>query len=514
MRRIGLGFALSFVALAHGSVLAQSARLGHTTFPNSGTSAAQAAFLDGVLLLHSFEYARAAEAFRQAQRSDPNFALAFWGEAMTYNHPVWFEQNADSARAVLQRLAPTPEQRRAMAGSELEKGLLDAVESLYGPGPKALRDTAYAGAMRQVYERYPDDENVASFYALALLGTSHGGRHVPTYLHAAEIVEKVFARNPKHPGAAHYLIHAYDDPQHAARGLAAARAYSGIAPDAPHAQHMTTHIFVALGMWDEVVAQNEIASGHDHGRWMPGHYTVWLGYGYLQQGRLRDAYAHLERMRAQLRPDAPQQRAALSRLRADYVTNTGEWDSPALAWPINLENLPVASVAATDAFVRGAAALSRKDRAGAGRAFAEIQKQALIAGNNADPNDQSAGIITVLLKELSGLLKLEDRADPADVIATLREATAAEDKLTYEFGPPAVVKPAHELLGEVLLQMGKPAEAVAELKSALERTPKRARTLVALARAAEAAKDTALATETHKTLTEIWHRADRTTGTR
>jgi tetratricopeptide (TPR) repeat protein len=507
MRRIGLSIALSLIA--HGSVLAQSAGLGQTTFPNSGTSAAQGAFLDGVLLLHSFEYARAAEAFRQAQRSDPNFALAFWGEAMTHNHAVWFEQQADSARAVLQRLASSPEQRRAMAGTELEKGFLDAVEILYGPGPKASRDTAYAEAMRKLYEQNADDENVASFYALALLGTSHGGRHVPTYLRAAEIVEKVFAKNPKHPGAAHYLIHAYDDPQHAGRGLAAARAYSGIAPDAPHAQHMTTHIFVALGMWDDVVAQNEIASGHDHGRWMPGHYTVWLGYGYLQQGRLREAYAHLERMRAQMRPDAPQHRAALSRLRADYVTNTGEWDSPALTWPIDLENLPIASTAATDAFVRGAAALSRRDRAGAGRAFAEIQKQALVARNNRDPNDQSEGIITVLLKELSGLLKLEDRADPADVIATLREATVLEDGLTYEFGPPAVVKPAHELLGEVLLQMGKPAEAVAEFKLALERTPKRARTLVGLARAAEAAKDTTLATATYKTLNEIWHRADK-----
>ncbi|MGH7552749.1 MAG: hypothetical protein ACREMQ_06940, partial [Longimicrobiales bacterium] len=241
MRGIGLGFALSLVTLVHGAVLAQSAGLGQTAFPNSGTSAAQGAFLDGVLLLHSFEYARAAEAFRQAQRSDPNFALAFWGEAMTHNHAVWFEQQADSARAVLSRLAPSPEQRRALAGAELEKGLLEAVEILYGPGPKASRDTAYAEAMRKLYEQNPDDENVASFYALALLGTSHGGRHVPTYLRAAEIVEKVFAKNPRHPGAAHYLIHAYDDPRHAARGLAAARAYSGIAPDAPHAQHMTTH---------------------------------------------------------------------------------------------------------------------------------------------------------------------------------------------------------------------------------------------------------------------------------
>lgn len=324
-----------------GPVHAQSGGLGHTTFPNSGAEAAQDAFLDGVLLLHSFEYTRAADAFREARRIDPSFALAYWGEAMTYNHPVWFEQDADAARAVLERLGETPEARAAKASTELERGWLEAVDILYGDRPKASRDTVYAEAMRKLNDRFPDDENVAAFYALALLGTSHGGRDVDTYLRAAQVVEPVFAKNPRHPGAAHYLIHAYDDPQHAAQGLAAANAYSEIAPDAPHAQHMTTHIFIALGMWDEVVAQNEVAAGPDPTRWTPGHYTFWLSYGYLQQGRYRDAYAHIERMRAQMSDDAARQRAELARMRADYVINTGEWDSPALDWSIDLDRKSV-----------------------------------------------------------------------------------------------------------------------------------------------------------------------------
>lgn len=503
-----LGFLMVSLALARGPALsAQSAALGHTTFENSGAAAAQRPFLDGVLLLHSFEYGRAAEQFREAQRIDASFALAYWGEAMTYNHPVWFEQDAEGARAVLRRLAPTPAARLAKATNERERAYLNAVEVLYGPGEKAKRDTAYADAMRRLHETFPDDENAASFYALALLGISHGARHVPTYLRAAAIVEKVFAKNPQHPGAAHYLIHAYDEPTHAPRGLPAARAYSGIAPDAPHAQHMTTHIFVALGMWDEVVSQNEIASGPDRSRWTPGHYTSWLGYGYLQQGRLRDAFAHLERMRAQLRPDAQGQRAALARMRADYMVNTGEWDSPALDWAIELENAPAA--AATDAFIRGAAAITRQDRNAASRALAEIQAQALLSESNRDPNDQGSAIIAVLIKELSGLLKLADRADPAEVLAVLREATALEDQMSYEFGPPAVVKPAHELLGEVLLQLGRPAEAITEFQLALERTPKRARALLGLAHAAEAAGNAALAAETNRALNQIWHRADR-----
>src|SRR5690606_16609380 len=120
------------------------------------------------------------------------------------------------------------------------------------------------GRMR---DRWPDDENVGSFYALSILGTSHGGRDIPTYMRAAAVAEEIYERNPEHPGALHYLIHAYDDPVHAPLGLRAARRYALIAGDAPHAQHMTTHIFVAMGMWDEVVAHNELAAGPDRDRW-------------------------------------------------------------------------------------------------------------------------------------------------------------------------------------------------------------------------------------------------------
>ena len=231
--------------------------LGTIDFPTSGSAAAQPAFLKGVLLMHSFEYDDAKEAFQEAQKADPGFAMAYWGEAMTYNHAVWQQTAPDLAKAALARLAPTPEARLAQAPTAKEKDWLASLDALYGHGEKLARDLAYADAMRRMHEKYPADNEVAAFYALALLGTSHGGRDFGIYMKAAAIVEQVYSTNPQHPGAAHYLIHSYDDPIHAPLGLRYADAYSKIAPAAAHALHMPSHIYFALGRWDEAAAINE-----------------------------------------------------------------------------------------------------------------------------------------------------------------------------------------------------------------------------------------------------------------
>jgi hypothetical protein len=215
----------SLVALIAASPLAaQDGRLGTIRFPNSGTKAAQKPFVRGVLLLHSFEYQGAATAFREAQRLDPHFALAYWGEAMTWTHPIWDQQNVDSARAVLARLASSPDLRRARAPTPRERGYLEAVEILYGDGAKARRDTLYSAAMARLSEAYPRDLEAKAFYALSLMGLSQGTRNVPTYMRAGALAEEVFVANPDHPGAAHYIIHAFDDAVHAPLGLRAARA--------------------------------------------------------------------------------------------------------------------------------------------------------------------------------------------------------------------------------------------------------------------------------------------------
>src|SRR5437870_2524786 len=373
MRRAipGLVWAALALLAAGPPLSAQTSRLGTIDFPTSGAPVAQPQFIRGVLLLHSFEYRDAAQAFREAQRLDPGFALAYWGEALTYTHPIWNEQDLSAARAALQRLGPTPAARRAKAPTPREQAYLETVEILYGDGSKTKRDTAYSLALERLVASFPADREAQVFYALSLLGLNQGVRDVPTYLRAAALLEKVFRDNPQHPGAAHLLIHSYDDPIHARLGLAAARAYAKIAPDAAHAQHMTTHIFLALGMWDEVVSQNEIASGRDSSAWTPHHYTWWLGYGYLEQGRYGEALQHLERMRRNADWTTGHGLALLAQMRADYVINTERWDSPSLQWRIDLTHAR-SRARAEDAFVAGFSALKRGDRAAAAAARADL----------------------------------------------------------------------------------------------------------------------------------------------
>jgi tetratricopeptide (TPR) repeat protein len=481
------------------SLVAQSPRLGTISFPTSGSPAAQEHFIRGVLFLHSFEYGSAAEAFREAQQADPDFAMAYWGEAMTYNHPIWDERDRDAALAALERLAPTREGRLAKAPTERERAFLEAVETLYQDGPKAQRDTAYSLAMERVATRFPDDPETRAFYSLSLLGLSSGVRVTPTYMRAAAIVEEVFDANPNHPGAVHYLIHSYDDPVHAPLGLRAARVYSQIAPDAAHAQHMTTHIFVAMGMWDQVVSQNELAA--ELTWWGPGHYTYWLGYGLLQGGRWQAARRHLERAGENLprRPGAGSS-SYFALMRAHDVVNAQRWDDPELQWTIDLSGAWPTALAA-DAFVQGFAALRR----GADdRAARELERLSAVESDRSQAP-------RVLELELRGLMTL-NHGDTNAALILLREATDVEDAMPVEFGPPDVVKPSHELLGEIFLQLNRPAEAQREFERALALAPNRALSLVGLGRAAAGAGDHKTAQRAHNTLREVWHAADEEVG--
>jgi len=222
-----LAFSLTFPFVLN----AQSPSLGEIDFPTSASGDAQQAFLEGVLFLHNFEYEDAASAFRRARTIDSTFGMAYWGEAMTYNHPLWEEQDRDAAQAVLSSLAPSLDERLAYFPTEREKAFHRAVETLYGNTDtsagksKEERDDLYADVMRRVHEANPDDREIATFYALSILGTAHEGRDFATYMHAASVAFKVWEENRLHPGAAHYLIHSFDDPVHARLGLPMARAY-------------------------------------------------------------------------------------------------------------------------------------------------------------------------------------------------------------------------------------------------------------------------------------------------
>ncbi len=508
---------VALIAVALVSVAgAQTTDLGQVQFPNSGAAAAQPAFIRGVLLLHSFEYPDAAEAFREAQRIDPSFALAYWGEAMTYNHPIWQQQDREAALAALRRLGSTSEARAAKAKDDREKDYLRALEVLYGDGDKRSRDFAYADAMRRLREKYPDDHEAAAFYALALLGTAHEGRDVPTYIRAAAVVEEVFRDNPQHPGAAHYMIHSYDDPVHAPLGLRPARAYSKIAPAASHAQHMTSHIFIALGMWDEVVAANETAWNVADERVKRkglssdarnAHALRWLAYGYMQQGRYEDARRQLEIMRNDAEASgSPRARSYLVQMRADYLVNTQRWNDDAVAIEVDLRGLGPAT-AASHTFATGLAALHRGDRETAERIVGQLkeEREAASRGGGEYPPDLQAA--RVLELELQALLSLQSgEADKA--VGLMKEATSIESGMPFEFGPPFIVKPSPELLGEMLLELGRAAEARTAFESALQRAPRRTASLLGAARAAEEDGDAAAAREAYDTLRRIWHRAD------
>jgi tetratricopeptide (TPR) repeat protein len=525
--------------------------LGELDFPTSGAPGAQPAFLRGVLLLHSFEYEDAAAAFRQAQQADPGFAMAYWGEAMTCNHPIWQEQDPPAARAVLHRLGGTAAARLAKAPTAREKGYLEAVETLFsaaaedapgaaggpaGEAGKPDRDRAYAEAMRRVHEAYPDDLEAASFYALALLGTAETGRDIPTYMRAAAVAEEVFSRNPSHPGAVHYLIHSYDDPVHAALGLRPARVYARIAPAAAHALHMPSHIFFALGMWDEAVAANEASwAAAEARRQRQGlpleargyHALAWLAYAYLQQGRHAEARSLLATMAADAHQSgSPRTRMHLAVMRAAHLIETrgGAADLPAADGSgLGLDPAAAGLFATAYAELRGGDAAAARRRLAELQALRQPGEPAGIgdagrkAGGNYGantgptmhhtPQQGSAGVMEV---ELTALLDFA-AGQRDEAVALASQAALAEDATSFEFGPPMVVKPAHELAGELLFELGRYAEARRHFEQALARAPGRALSLLGLARAAGHCGDAAAARQSREAYAELarnWRRAD------
>jgi tetratricopeptide (TPR) repeat protein len=468
--------------------------LGEISFPNSGAPGAQKDFIEGVLYLHNFEYEDAAEAFVRAQQIDPEFALAYWGEAMTYNHPVWMRQDTEAGRRALDKLAPSPEQRLLVAGTEREAAYLEAIESLYGTTlptsrlSKQERDDVYLESMRRLHERYPDDDEATTFYALAILGSAHEGRDFSTYMRAAATADTVWDHNEQHPGAAHYLIHSYDDPIHAPLGLPMARAYAKIAPAAAHAQHMTSHIFVALGLWQDAVDANIIASrvqnlGLERKARSPsrcGHFPFWLQYSLLQQGRYAEAREVLDACRSSdTDPGNTGARWHRATMDAGFVIDAGAWDEPMTVTATSPEEGLHNAI-----FIGGLAAYHRGEGDVVSRAGEQLGSISSEAGYGSVSFGQIASILAL---ELQGLGLLPD--DPEAAIARLEQAVAAEADLPYMFGPPRVVKPTLELLGEVLLARQRHPEAAAAFRRQLERTPGRAASLRGLAQSSSIATD-------------------------
>ena len=461
-------------------------KLGEIDFPNSGNAAAQAPFLRGVKLLHNFEYGQAVKSFQDAEAADPSFALAYWGEAMAQNYTLWAEQYPDKARAALAKLGATPSERATKAKTPREKAWLGAVEALYGPGTKFERDVAYADKMDALAKAYPDDVEAQVFDALATLGRSHGTRNEANYLRSGAILEKLFPTHQQHPGVVHYMIHSYDDPAHAKLGLKAAMIYDKVAPESPHAQHMTSHIFLALGMWPETVAANRRAIAlantmmASHGMTMDcGHGANWLVYGELQQAQ--DPSEDIARCRnTALDASAMAQNKSVIGGEEDDVSSLADMlvrqgvETSKWAGPISLPPGHFEYARFTLAYGRMLAA--RHDAKAAAQALADMR-----ASRNA--------IAAALPKELPDedqLLPWIDRAMAqgdavvdlasgrrSEGMAKLRKAAEAEQALPIVFGPPVVQKLGWEILGDELIAGGNKKGAAEAYRHALEMAPGR-----------------------------------------
>lgn len=450
--------------------------------------------------------------------------MAFWGEAMCFNQPLWFHEERDKARAALARFAPTIDARAARAVTERERMYLAAIETLYGGGDKRARDRAYADSMGALAAAFPQDDEAQAFHALALLAMlPRGDESVPLREKAGGLAERVFRRNRKHPGAAHYMLHAYDHPKLASRGLDAARVYAKIAPAASHALHMPAHTFVQLGYWDEAAATDQasweasVASVRRKGLSVAlrdFHSLTWLHYEWTQQGRFRQAadalklvdeamtvvkhedhvgghdYADSEIGRGSgplaLRNDR-------GSMRARYIIESERWSE--MRGRESFDNID-------ELFALGMSAvkLGDLDRAGAAvKLFAD----AAAPGQDAGLREQAA----IMGLELEALVAFA-RRQYAQAFAALDRAFARQTRLPKPIGRPYPVKGVEELYGELLIDAGRPKEAIVWFERALTRTANRSRAVLGLARATAKAGDRATSRKAYTQFLANWKQAD------
>jgi len=509
-------------------VSAQESQLGRVEFPTSGSEKAHAHFLRGLAALHSFWYEEALEAFRESTKIDPDFAMGYWGEAMAHNHPLWSEQDIAAARQVLAKIKETPEL------TDRERAYITAVRALYGDGDKRSRDTAYSAAMEKIYRTYPDDLDAAAFYSLSLLGLVRGDdKTFSLQAKAGAIAMDVYKKNPNHPGAAHYIIHAYDDPEHAILALPAARRYADIAPEAHHARHMPSHIFVQLGMWPEAAASNE-AAWESSDAWMKRknlsvsvrdyHSLHWLLYAYLQQGRYNQAEQLLKLMKKvmsestydnKLRPGYYENNYA--NMAAAFVVETERWNLATELFPTE----PSAVAPGQTSMSAGHGGHSPSDNAAAtvrtstaNQTLPPFVRGLAAAVDGSAAVDQNleklrnVGSNTAIREFEIKALSVSMKNDHAKAIELMKNATMLEEQTSAPYGPPSLIKPTHELFGEILLRAGKPAEAAAQFKKALVRQPNRARSVLGAARAAAKSGDSAAAIAAYTKFVEQWNQAD------
>lgn len=491
--------------------------IGKVTMEASCSEKALTSFRRGVALLHSFGFEDARKEFQASAEADPSCAMAYWGEAMSYYDSLHAPPTPDSVKkaqqAVEKALAAKPKTPREQAYVDAAKALLDG----YPQPSRRDRDQAYNTAMRKVYEQFPDDRDGATLYALSLLALARRGVDNGPALQqqAVKILNPIFAELPEHPGAAHYVIHVYDDSGDRAKGLEAARRYAKISSGVTHALHMPSHIFAGVGMWDETIAANRAsfaasdkvvrAKGQPLAR-RSYHAILYLMYSLIQKGQLAEARALLDEHRPVLQKGDDRARSDLQNLDVRYLLDTRDWKQAADYTP-TLET-PLEKAEAL--FVRGLG-LARTDRLDAATSALDNIKAIGVQLEKETDMDVAtrAAIVTIQARQLESAIRVQQKRG-ADAVKLMQEATKIEDGPGVNWAPPDAGTgiPAHEFFGEVLLQIGRPADAAKEFQAALKRTPRRLRSMAGLAKATAAAGDRTSAVRHYQAVMELLAQAD------
>lgn len=485
-------------------------RLGSINFKVTGSDEALPYFEKGMLLLYSFEYEDARTEFLKAQKIDSLFAMAYWGEAMTHNHSLWQRQERAKAQEALQKLAKNKEARTKLIQSEFEMDLFEATNILFGDGTKYDRDIAYKSFMEKLTEKYPKNNEVAALYALSLLGSSRNGRDEELFGKSAQIAQGILKENPQHPGALHYLIHSFDDPEHAHLAKSAADNYAKIAPDAAHALHMPSHIYAALGNWNDVVNSN-IASWNAGVKRMERkeldndarnyHALNWLQYGLLQRGETGKAAQLLRSMEQYTKEKTTKSaRSYLLAMQAAQMVETNNWTSEFSDIEVEVKDLPITKKAGR-AYLIGMKAYKDKDTKELTAVIKEMKKNRVNAQYmigekgfamcsasgfaNKPPNQLDIDMVHIMELELRACAAILTHDNTA-VRDAFEKATAVDETLNYSFGPPIIIKPVHEAYGEWLLEIGQVNEALTVFEKSLKRHPRRLLSLQGLKSAAKA----------------------------
>ena len=482
--------------------------LGRVDFPITCKPEGQSAFNRAMALLHSFGYEPAREAFATLAEQDPACGMARWGVAMTLYHPIWAPPTPAELAA---GRAAAEEAARLGARSEREKGYIAAIGAFYRDADKLdhrTRAAAYQTAMEKLSAAFPDDDEAAIFNGLALLGTAPPAD--TTYAQqkrAAEILNRLLPEHPDHPGILHYVIHSFDYPQLASLALPAARAYAKVAPSSPHALHMPSHIFPRLGLWEESIASNldsAAAAKAEVARFDPGttsheelHALDYLEYAYLQLGADRKAQEVHEKVTKASRFHEPDFAAgyALVAVPARYALERRDWRAAAAlekpAAEIPWERFSYARGITSYANALGAARLGDLNRARKALAELEALHAALAKEPPAGPYDWTGQVDAMHLAAAGWVAFAEGRKEEA--VKLLTAAADKEEAVGKHPVTPGAILPARELLGDLLIELGKPREALAAYEASLAEAPRRFNSLAGAARAAEQAGEQARA---------------------